>query len=230
MGLGNNESTTWLTARAGKLCMNVPEGTPKCYPKLDKNGNPTGYFEVRYDLIEGILIGIELRERTHEGNTYKSWLLTFLDEHYLIYKVEMNYSSSYAKRFLNCSMNLKMQQPFMLKVWKLKDKETDKEIQGSTCWQDGQKVPPIYTKENPGSKPEMVQVPQPDGSLKWDDAAEMAFYERLVAEMIVPQLKDPRRVTTPVSASGESASDLKGGDNNAVPAGIAAGDVDDLPF
>jgi hypothetical protein len=222
----SNESngTKYYTIREGKLWQTVEASTPKAIERTKKNGGT--YWELKYDGFEGQLIGASVKETPWNDQIIKSWKLFFVDEFHLMGVIEMAYNSSYASKFFNCLGNLDPTKPFTLMCYKFdaKDEEDNtkmKTIQGLNLYQEKEKVPPMYTKENQGALPQLEKVTR-DGKEVWDSSAQMAFYHAWFLQDVKQYLVDPRKA----GETNETVASVHDG----VPAGIAAADTDDLPF
>jgi hypothetical protein len=67
--------------------------------------------------------------------------------------------------------------------WSMKDKtDATKIVTGITLYQDGNKIPPAYTKEDPNGLPQMVKI-KVKGKEQWDDSDMMGFLEQQALKM-----------------------------------------------
>ena len=63
--------------------------------------------------------------------------------------------------------------------WAMKDKnDATKTITGITLYQDGNKIAPAYTKEDPNGLPQMTKI-KVKGKEQWDDSDMMLFLENM---------------------------------------------------
>jgi hypothetical protein len=67
--------------------------------------------------------------------------------------------------------------------WAMKDKnDATKTITGVTLYQDGEKIAPAYTKENPNGLPQMTKI-KVKGKEQWDDSDMMQFLEQMAFKL-----------------------------------------------
>ena len=182
MSLGTQETVIFLSLRKGKLCRIVPEGTPKALPRTKDDGSTV--YELRYNFIEGHITDIIQKQTPYikDGveSIIRSWLVTIIDQAWDVYKVEINYNSSYAKQFLTRVPNLDNSEQVRILVGE-SPKETDPtKMQGwLSLSQNRTKVPPRYTKDEPNGLPQL-EVSEQDGKTIYNDEQQMKFYERMV--------------------------------------------------
>jgi len=231
MAVGNNENNTlYLSVRKGKLCQTVPDNTPKALNRLDKDNKPTKYWELRYEWVDGILIDVIKKETEHEGQLIKSFRVLMVDEGHNLVSIEMLFNSPYASRFFSALQNLNPFEKFKISVWMFEDKETPgKMIQGCTLYQDGDKVPLFYTKENPRDLPPFEKIVR-DGKEVLDSTAQMDFHYAHFLQYIKPELRDPRPKDNGANTQGPRTTEPTHVNAQGVPIAIEAADTDDLPF
>lgn len=184
MSLSNSEQTTYLTARQGKLCQNVPEGTPKAHKRIKKDTSTA--YELRYDTLVGHIVDVAKKTtnwdnpETGQPEEIRSWVITVIDESWQQFKVEIAYNSSYAKHFFNRLPRLDFREQVKIKVGESKH-ETDptKMRPWLSTSQNGTKTIPMWTKEAPGNLPQL-EVTEKDGKKHYDDSKMMAFYEEML--------------------------------------------------
>ena len=74
--------------------------------------------------------------------------------------------------------------------WAIKDKmDATKTITGITLYQDGEKIAPYYTKEDPKGLPQMVKI-KVKGKEQWDDSDMMTFLEEMALNLFEQDHKD----------------------------------------
>lgn len=183
MSLGNQEDVVFLTVRKGKLCKNVPAGTPKALERVKDDSSIA--YELRYNFIEGHILDLVKKEtpwkdREGKDSTIKSWVLTMLDESWNTYKVEINYNSTYAKHLLNRIANIDYTEQVRILLGESPKEIDPTKMQGwLSVRQNREKIPPKYTKEEPGNLPQLESVVI-DGKTLYDDSKMMLYYEKLV--------------------------------------------------
>jgi hypothetical protein len=83
----------------------------------------------------------------------------------------------------------------------MKDKnDPTKTITGVTLYQDGNKIAPYYTKEDPNGLPQMQKI-KVKGKEQWDDSDMMAFLENMALNIFTSltamELEDDEDDTAP---------------------------------
>lgn len=224
MSVGNQETVIFLSLRKGKLCRIVPEGTPKSYPRT-KNDQSIVY-ELRYNYIEGHITDIVTKKTPYvedgKETIIRSWVLTVIDESWAVFKVEINYNSSYAKQFLNRIPNIDFTEQVRLLVGESPKENDPTKMQGwLSVSQNRQKVLAAYTKEEPGRLPQL-DITEQDGKTIYNDEKQMAYYEELVQfhkvafrhpdgtytyPAIIPETK-PETTGTSIEKTAQETDDL----------------------
>ena len=85
--------------------------------------------------------------------------------------------------------------------WAMKDKnDPTKTITGVTLYQDGNKIAPYYTKEDPNGLPQMKKI-KVKGKEQWDDSDMMAYLENIATSIFTTltatELEDDEDDTAP---------------------------------
>ena len=172
MGLQKNSGgAIYLSISDGKIVRNYKEAKDGVtVSRMTKNGKTV--HEEKFDSITGRIVAL----KTHENDYGKQWHITFTDGEDS-YIVTMPYSSRYSTSFLKCFPNLDLTKDVKLMPWSMTDKQdASKKVTGITMWQDGQKIAPAFTKEEPNGLPQMKQV-KVKGQMTWDDSDMMEFLE-----------------------------------------------------
>lgn len=84
MSLGTKQSKRYLNIKEGKIVYRTPKGE-----------------ELKYDFIEGHLLGIAKRERDFKGENVLYWYIDLQVENGDIYSLSLPYSSGVVKAILN---------------------------------------------------------------------------------------------------------------------------------
>ncbi len=145
------------------------------------NKNNMEVWEYLYNSMTGRITGIA----THESEYGKSWKVTIQDgpEKYIL---TLPYSSRYTKGFMYRIGNVDLAQDVELRIGKFP--KDGKEIAFLTLFQGGEKIQPMWTKDNPGEMPQMVRV-KIRGQETWDDSDQLAYLETFVNTAIIPKLQ-----------------------------------------
>jgi hypothetical protein len=169
MGLSNREHTTYVNVLDGQISIRAKEGAPGAIKRENKNGKIV--WEMRYDQIEGFLVGF-----SHRTNPYKSVdFLIDLEDGGRRYQLQVPWSSSHTKEFLNCCYSINLKKPVTFRPYKFKpDDQPDKVKSGWTIHQSDMRLPRRYTKDSKEKMPDMVKT-KFKGVEQWDDTDQMEF-------------------------------------------------------
>lgn len=184
MGLGNNSSKTFLGIREGKIVQRVPEGTKGALSRDLTSGKTV--HELHFDYVQGILTGIRKRVTQYNGKDIESWQLD-LQSGENTFSLEIGYDSGYATTLLNALANPEVDFSLPMKLSPWSKVVNDKRKVCLYVNQSGRDIKWHFTKENPNG------LPEPEkkifkGKEVWDWYERNQFFEKLVAEQIVPQL------------------------------------------
>jgi hypothetical protein len=164
-------NTIFLSISDGALTRTFKEANQNTRERVTKTGRLV--HEQHFRDVEGLITGLETRENDYG----KQWWLSLEDgdEKYII---TMPYSSRYASSFLKALPNLDKSKNVKIMPWSMTDKQdASKKVTGVTMYQDGIKVLPAYTKDEPNGLPQMKQV-KIKGKITWDDSDMMEFLEK----------------------------------------------------
>lgn len=184
MGL-NKESgrKNFLTIGNGKIVLqhqNPIEGVTT--QRVNKNGKVV--HEEVFTSITAMIQNIQSKDTTFG----KVWEIELADNGET-YVLSFNYSSRYTNNFFRALPNIDLTQPVKIAPWSMADrKDASKTVIGLSISQSGQKVPFKWDKDNPGNLPEMEQIKR-KGKLEWDDSKQLDFFENMLRNDILPQLK-----------------------------------------
>jgi hypothetical protein len=185
MALSNlgGANTTYLSVADGNLVRQHKQANAQTTERLTKTGKLV--FEERFKDLTAKLDGIDTRENDYG----KQWQLKFQDQGDY-YVVSLPYSSRYASSFLKVLPNLDLSKEVRFMPWAMKDKnDPTKTITGITMYQDGEKLAPYYTKEDPKGLPQMVKI-KVKGKEQWDDSDMMSFLENMALNLFEQDHKD----------------------------------------
>lgn len=185
MALSNlgGANTTYLSVADGNLVRQHKQANAQTTERLTKTGKLV--FEERFKDLTAKLDGIDTRENEYG----KQWQLKFQDQGDY-YVVSLPYSSRYASSFLKVLPNLDLSKEVRFMPWAMKDKnDPTKTITGITMYQDGEKLAPYYTKEDPKGLPQMVKI-KVKGKEQWDDSDMMSFLENMALNLFEQDHKD----------------------------------------
>ena len=173
MALSNLGGTnlTYLSVSDGNLVRQFKTANDRTTERVTKTGKLV--FEERFKDLTGFITNVNTRENDYG----KQWQLTFTDGADT-YIVSMPYSSRYASSFLKALPNINIEEPLRFMPWAMKDKnDVSKTITGITCYQDGVKIAPAFTKEEPNGLPQMIKI-KVKGKEQWDDSDMTSFLEQ----------------------------------------------------
>lgn len=185
MALSNlgGANTTYLSVADGNLVRQHKQANAQTTERLTKTGKLV--FEERFKDLTAKLDGIDTRENDYG----KQWQLKFQDQGDY-YVVSLPYSSRYASSFLKALPNIDLSKEVRFMPWAMKDKnDPTKTVTGITLYQDGEKVAPYYTKEDPKGLPQMVKI-KVKGKEQWDDSEMTAFLENMAINLFQEDHKD----------------------------------------
>jgi hypothetical protein len=169
-------NTTYLSVADGNLVRQHKQATERTTERLTKTGKLV--FEERFKDLTAKLENITTR--TNDYGT--QWQLHFTDGD-ASYIVSLPYSSRYASSFLKALPNIDASKEVRFMPWAMKDKQdATKTITGITLYQDGEKIAPAYTKENPNGLPQMTKI-KVKGKEQWDDSSMMEFLEQMAFKL-----------------------------------------------
>jgi len=169
-------NTTYLSVADGNLVRQHKQATERTTERITKTGKLV--YEERFKDLTAKLVKID----TKENDYGKQWQLSFTDGE-VTYIVSLPFSSRYASSFLKALPNVNLYKEVRFMPWAMKDKQdATKTITGITLYQDGEKIAPAYTKENPNGLPQMVKI-KVKGKEQWDDSDMMQFLEQMAFKL-----------------------------------------------
>ena len=200
----------YLNFMGGKFVQRVDENTTGATPRVLEKGKNAGQtvHELHYDTYEGQIYNIET-----EASEYGVRLHIFLDistpeEPESKVKLSLPLSSGPAKGFLSRLPALDLVKDVELKGYYIKNEKTGRYNSYLVPYQDGQKIAPVYTRENPNGLPEMKKI-KVKGNEVWDDTEQLEFYEALIKSTQFPS--GAAVVPEQEPEAGEEVNPVQGG-------------------
>jgi len=173
----------YLSVADGNLVRQHKQATERTTERITKTGKLV--YEERFKDLTAKLVNID----TKENDYGKQWQVTFTDEG-VTYIVSLPFSSRYASSFLKALPNADLSKELRFMPWAMKDKnDATKTITGITLYQDGEKIAPAYTKEDPNGLPQMTKI-KVKGKEQWDDSDMMLFLENMANNIFNSKAED----------------------------------------
>lgn len=194
MGAGNSSHAAYFSISNGKICRQFNSPDSETITRVNKAGKTV--HEKLYDFIDGKIINID----TKESDYGKSWIITLQDEEGQ-YALQMPYSSGYSSAFLKTLPNVDLSASVKL-IPKL-TVEGDKKKTTLFVNQHGKALKHAFTKESPNGLPQMKQQ-KVKGKLAWDDSDMMEFFDKMVAEDVLPKLKGSKPISIPAGVTADA--------------------------
>ena len=166
MGLKQRQSTgkNFLKIFDGKIVKESKQPFESDLPikeRENKNGDKVYYVE--YDMLGGKLSNADIRRvESLDTDILELHVDDFPDSYVLSIGVETRFGRSFLTRMLNLDLNKEME----IAPYSFKDKE-GKQVSGLVIYQDGEKVMPVYTKEEPNGMPDAKKIRKGKDD-KWD--------------------------------------------------------------
>ena len=187
-GLSNSENSStrqyYFTIARGAFVRRVEEGTKGATSRTLKKGKNEGkvVHEISYNNIEGQITDIYL-DTAPWGQNWKISLDISSGEDGIqeFAIISIPYDNSYAQMILKRLPNIDLDQDVSLRTGAGKDKETGKDFSYLTAYQNGTKIQPAFTKEEPNGMPEM-KVVHLNGQKHYDKVDILKFLEKVVAD------------------------------------------------
>lgn len=183
----------YLNFMGGKFVQRVSEDTTGATPRVLEKGKNAGQtvHELHYDTYEGQIYKVET-----EAGEYGVRLHIFIDvstveEPDSKVKLSLPLSSGPAKGFLSRLPALDLVKDVVLKGYYIKNEQSGRYNSYLVPYQDGQKIAPVYTRENPNGLPSMKKI-KVKGNEVWDDTEQLEFYEALIKSTQWPGVEVPQ--------------------------------------
>lgn len=180
-GFSNRDKNIYFNIFNGKICRKVPLGTEGSIERVNKLGNTVS--EVFYDSFTGLLVNIRLQP---DGGYGKQWAFDFKTEGGSICTLQLGVSNGFATALIKVLPNIDLDKVITItpNIGEYNGKQT------STLFvnQDGKALKHAFTREVPNSMPDLEKKII-SGKEVWDDTERLNFFEKLIMESIVPELK-----------------------------------------
>lgn len=167
---GENAGSMYLSVANGKLVLKHKE--PKegvTTSRVNKVGNTV--HEEMFKDVTGVISDIRKKESTQYGDQMEI-VVKDGNEQFIL---QMQFSSRYAGSFLKALPNITQHSEVRIMPWQMDDKnKPGKQVSGITVYEDGVKVLPAFTKEDPNGLPEMTKT-KVKGVFVWDDSDMIEF-------------------------------------------------------
>jgi len=199
MGLGNRESSVYLSVAGGKVIRRFNEPQPGTKPRISKTGKQV--HEAAYDFIAGTITDIEVRD-TEFG---KFWQVSLADDG-VTYKLQFNYSGGNASSFLKALPNVNPAIPVTI-IPRVK-LEGDKTRSSIIMLQQDKVIRWAWTKDNPGELPQLRKI-KIKGVEQWDDSDMMEYLESFVKHEYMPRVRLNKQATMASAAFGAEVPDAE---------------------
>ena len=171
----------YLSFMSGKFVQRVDENTTGATPRVLEKGKNSGQtvHELHYDTYEG-----QIYKMQTEASEYGTRLHVFIDvstpeEPDSKVKLSLPFSSGPAKGLLSRLPKLVLSKDVELKGYYIKNDNTGRYNAYLVPYQDGQKITPFYTKDEPNGLPQMKKI-KVKGQDVWDDTEQLEFYQELI--------------------------------------------------
>lgn len=186
MGLTNrNENRkTYLNIVGGKIARRVKEGDEGAVKRYSEK-KQEDLYERYYDELSGIIRRLEIEESDY-GKNLKVTISDIGEDYVLNIPVESKFFDSFCAKIKSANLNASL----TLIPYSFTDKE-GKKLSGMNIYQDGEKLPYFYSKEDPKGKP------MPEGELDDDEwkifkIKERKFYTAMIASLNMNILNAPQ--------------------------------------
>lgn len=188
MGLEKSEGRKiFLSISDGRIVrqhQNPIEGTTV----TRENKNKRMVHEEFFKAVTGMITDIKSKEAPFGP----VWEITVSDgeEEFVL---SFTYSGKYTNHFFRALPNVDLSDAVTFNPWSMKDKkDPSKTAIGLSLWQGEKgkkvKVEFAYTREEPGEMPELKKK-KVKGKDVWDDSERLEFFEKMLVNKILPQLK-----------------------------------------
>ena len=217
-GNHGNSGAIWCRIARGKIVRQATEGTPGAVriEKKNREGEPTGeiMWELHDDTVSGRITSLTVKEREFHGEVVRQLIITlaFMD---LRICVVLKEGDRYWRYFMMRLPNINTLHDVTLAPYDFEPQDGGRRI-GLNILQDGEKVQPVWTRDNPGELPHMDRV-----VYKGKERADFTKQDEwLVKNILTPTAEKLAALDLQrTAATGEPEPEAVGGD-----------DTDDLPF
>lgn len=183
---GNN---AYLYLYKGVITQKVKPGTEGASQRENKRGDVV--FEKQYGGIAGYLTDIKRKESEFDGIKQFSWqfVISYSEgDEKKNFILEMPETSRVCDQIMKRLPNVDFAREIELRTGEGTDKETGKPFQWAAIEQGGVKIAPAFTKDDPKGMPPLQQA-KIRGQVVWDNSDQLAFFEKMINEEILPKIK-----------------------------------------
>lgn len=195
------DNSIWLSIMDGKIIRTLRDGEnlPGEYERTNKVGKVKR--EVAYPSITATITDI-LVETTKWGKMWAIYLRGEENGEVMDAKLSIMYNSKAATSFLCCIEGADVTKPVTLSPRESKEIKDGKEVKSTTLFinQGGKAMKWNHTKAEPNGMPAPKQTTV-NGQVVWDNTDKLAFFEKIIATVILPKIKGGSVVTEPAVES-----------------------------
>jgi len=207
----NGSNLTYLSIFGGKIVQQwkkkpEPDTLPlgkKLHERINANDDTVYYIE--YDAVEGLLTKAVLDTEGKYGDKINLTLTDMGEDYLLSFPIE----SSYANTFFNKLDNLDINESISFQPYSFED-DSGKKRSGFALYQDSEKIPNVYTREDPKDLPEL-KVTTKRGKTTYDSTErDNFFYEKfmkLIKQVHGAEVKETK-LDTSTSSNDATEDDL----------------------
>lgn len=185
----------YLSLYKGVVTQRVKSDTPGAIQRENKKGDIV--FEKQFAGVGGYITSIRKKSVEFDGITQYQWEFTFTvrgggkSQNYVLTIPE---SSRIGGQVMNRLPNVDFTKEVDLTTGEGIDKETGKPFQWAVLKQNGVKVEPAYTREAPNGLPPLQKI-KVRGQEAWDNSDQLAFYDKVIENVIIPKIQAANPVT-----------------------------------
>lgn len=143
-----------------------------------RTGTTSTKYIKRYKGVEALIKKIEWYDKEYDGTPYQGWKL-LLDADGLACTLDLPFESVVGTRFMKLAENIDFTHPVEFSAWKSPDDKTAFSVK-----QNGENVPQMYTRENPGDCP----APTQGFNKKWNFDAQKQFLHERMVQVVIPKV------------------------------------------
>lgn len=150
---------------------------------LSRSGEEITKFVRRYRFIRAFVNKIEYKDTKEQFDfRFQSWRLHLTDEDGDQAILEIPLTSGVGSRFMKLAENVDWKQLVEFRAWH----DTNEDKTAFTVKQNGNNVPQLYTRENPGTCPQPVQRGRQN---KWDYTEQEDFLFERMMTVVIPEVE-----------------------------------------
>ena len=144
-------NTSYWNVKMGGIVRTVRADTAGAVPRTNKNGDTV--YEIVQKEWEGLLSDISIQE----GKFGPQVVLNFVEDGHNT-QISMNPYSNYGRTFLMKLPNMNLEEKFTISPYEFTPENSDRVRTGVSIFQNGEKIMPYWTQENPGKKPDWEET------------------------------------------------------------------------